>query len=106
VSSQASLLKAPPPSDRVQDLQDITTALEDNVADVAALKRLAIICMENPIPEGTSEPHLSSSPTSLISKLSQTISHTELWEKNQTFEKLFKALMAYLQPSKVRGFFS
>jgi hypothetical protein len=79
-------------------------ALEDNVADVTALKRLAIICMENPIPEGTSEPHLSSSPTSPISKRSQTISHTELWETNQTFEKLFKALMTYLQPSKVSCF--
>jgi CLIP-associating protein 1/2 len=88
----------------MHDLQDITAALKDAVADVAALKRLAIICMENPTFEGSSELHLSCSPTSPISKRSQTMSHAELWETNQTFEQLFKALMTYLQPSKVRCF--
>lgn len=98
---QASLLKTSSSLERVNDLQDITTALENDLADVAALKQLAIICAENPVPEANSESHLPTSPTSPISKRSQIMSHTKLWETDQTFEKLFKALMAYMQPSKV-----
>lgn len=89
-------------SERIQELENAVSALEQGVADVDTLKRLAILCLENSVadlsPPTSPEPSL---PTPESSNQSSALQHAEMWKKNKTFDKFFKALVAYLQPTRV-----
>ena len=106
VSAQVSAITSNVSSARVQELEDLITALDSGDADVAALKRLALICMENTVAE-LSSPPLSpgdfhpSSPTPVVPSNSTLVLHSDIWEKNKTFDRFFKALIKYLEPSRV-----
>ncbi|KAF8138205.1 clasp N terminal-domain-containing protein [Boletus edulis] len=59
------------PADRVEELQNFVTALEDGNADVRVLQKLALLCSNNPIPADTASPlsprlGLPSSPSPFI----------------------------------------
>lgn len=62
-------------SDQVQELNNLIPALEQGDADVAAVQRLALFFMGSSV--------------------------AEVWEEDKTFERFFKALMSYLQPTRV-----
>ncbi|KAF9485369.1 hypothetical protein BDN70DRAFT_871407 [Pholiota conissans] len=90
-----------------QDVNELISKLDSGDADVAALKRLALICVETsssdlsspPISPGTRHP---SSPTPLPpSQKPTSLLHSDVWEKNKTFDRFFKALMKYLEPERV-----
>ncbi|PPQ79539.1 hypothetical protein CVT25_003421 [Psilocybe cyanescens] len=87
-----------------QELDALISQLDKGDIDVPALQRLAIICMENAVVEPSS-PSMStasypSSPTPLTPAHSLPTLHVDIWEKNKTFEKLFSALMKYLEPTR------
>ena len=109
VSAQVSAITTNVSPARVQELETLITALDSGDADVAALKRLALICMENTVAE-LSSPPLSpeglhpSSPTPIIPSHSTRLLHSDIWEKNKTFDRFFKALIKYLEPSRVCNF--
>ncbi len=75
VRSQAAPNDGNISSDRIQELNSLISALEHGDATVAAVQRLALICTENTV--------------------------AEFWEENKAFERFFKALMSYLQPTRV-----
>jgi len=108
VSAQVSAITTNVSSARVQELETLITALDSGDADVAALKRLALICMENTVAELSSPPlspeGLPSSPTPNIPSHSTRVLHSDIWEKNKTFDRFFKALIKYLEPSRVCNF--
>ena len=89
-------------SERIQELDNTVSALEQGVADVDTLKRLALLCLENSVRDLSSptnpEPGL---PIPESSKQSSALEHTEMWKKNKTFDKFFEALVTYLQPTRV-----
>lgn len=81
-------------------------ALERGDAITVALSSLALICMENPVAELSSPPPSPggadpTSPSPFVVSDSMPSLHSDMWEKNKTFERLFRALMLYLDPSRV-----
>ncbi|KAF8974575.1 clasp N terminal-domain-containing protein [Flammula alnicola] len=91
--------------ERIQELDDLIASLDRGDADIAALKRLTLICMENTVAE-LSTPPLSpdsnhpSSPTPLALSRSMPVLHSDIWEKNKTFDRFFKALIKYLEQDR------
>ena len=75
VRSQAAPNDGNISSDRIQELNNLISALEHGDATVAAVQRLALICTEN--------------------------TGAGFWEENKTFERFFRALIGYLQPTRV-----
>jgi len=90
-----------------QELSSYITALEQGQADIHILQRISLLCIENPAGELAS-PLLSpvfgppSSPSPFLdSPRSLPSLRPELWTKDKNFERLFKALMKFLDPGKV-----
>jgi CLIP-associating protein 1/2 len=106
VRSQVASDKSTGPATLEQELDELISELDNGDADVAALKRLALICQETTSSD-LSSPPLSpdgrhpSSPTPLVPSLSTNQLYSNIWEKNKTFERFFKALMTYLDPERV-----
>lgn len=104
--SQVASDKSTGPATLEQELDNLIFALDIGDADVAALKRLALICQETTSSD-LSSPPLSpdsrhpSSPTPLVPSLSTNQLYSDIWEKNKTFDRFFKALMKYLDPERV-----
>ena len=96
------------PSDRQQELEGLIAALEHGPADVLVLKKLALLCRENPVNEPISpiSPDFSEplSPSPLFGSAARTLPglRSDLWSAGKAFERLFAALVLYLDPSKVR----
>jgi CLIP-associating protein 1/2 len=106
VSAQVSAITSNASPARVQELEDLITALDSGNADRAALKRLALICMENTVAELSSPPPSPggshpSSPTPAAPSHLTPVLHSDIWEKNKTFDRFFKSLNKYLEPSRV-----
>lgn len=104
--AQAAPLRSPGSPERVQELEGHIKALERGDANTAALPSLALICMENPVAELSSPPPSPggadpSSPSPFVVSDSMPSLHSDMWEKNKTFERLFCALMLYLDPSRI-----
>lgn len=101
-------LKAIEPSDRVQELRGYITALEQGEVSVRTLQKLALLCIENPVPEPTS-PSLSHgypsspSPFSTASRSVPSL-HDDMWSKDKNFERMFNGLIKFLDPSLVSCF--
>lgn len=88
-----------------EELKRHISALSCGTADTTALKRLVIICIENTVEE---TPSLPSSPTAIDYPSSPSplrlvpSLHSGVWETDKLFEQFFNALIAYLEPSRVR----
>lgn len=96
------------PIDRVEELHEFVTALEDGDADVRVLQKLALLCSTNPIPADTASPlsprlGLPLSPSPFI-PIMRTLPPVvpDMWTKERSFDRLFDGLLKFLDPTKVR----
>lgn len=86
-------------------LEELINVLDNGDADIAALKRLILISIENAASEPSSHSVSTggkhpSSPTPADSR-STSLLNTSIWEKDKSFDRFFKALMKYLEPARV-----
>lgn len=81
-----------------QTLQTYITALEQGSADVPVLKSLAHLCAQNPVHEPLSpvSPAFSVPPSPSLSP-----SRAEFWTQDRLFDRLFNALVQFLDFRKV-----
>ncbi|KAH7922895.1 hypothetical protein BV22DRAFT_1197100 [Leucogyrophana mollusca] len=99
-------LKGIDAGDRVQELQHYITALEDGEADVRVLQKLALLCRNNPVAADAASP--LSPGLGLPSSVSPFLSVSralppliaDIWTKDKSFDRLFNALMKFLEPSR------
>lgn len=105
--AQGTPLKAMDSSNRVQELQGYITSLADGAPGIQVLKKLVLLCLENPAAESSSPPPspvfgLPSSPSPLVTS-SRTLPslHADIWDANKNFERLFNALIQFLEPTRV-----
>lgn len=101
-------ISAGEPSERKDRLNSYIAALEQGLADVLVLKKLAHLCRENPVNEPISpiSPDFSDplSPSPLLGGTRTLPSlRPDLWHQDKAFERLFSALMKYLDPTRVSG---
>ena len=114
VVDQASVPSSGDGSSVEDELQGAISALEQNQVDTRLLQRLSRLCIENPstVTEPASPVSSSygsfgqppASPSPFIVDDSQhtpQLAHSELWTKEKRFERLFNALMIFLDPAKV-----
>jgi CLIP-associating protein 1/2 len=107
VVSQGTPLKAMNDGDRIQELQNYINMLENDDVDIRVLQKLALLSIENPIAESASSPlspdfGYPASPSPLVHPSRSLPSlHSDMWGKNKNFERLFNALLSFLQPAKV-----
>ncbi|KAH9943078.1 clasp N terminal-domain-containing protein [Epithele typhae] len=90
-------------SDRESAVRALVAALEDDSADVAALKTLARLCAHNSLrePLSPSSPAFSVPLTpSFIDGSGNQLSRSEFWEKDKLFDRLFNALVKFLNPKR------
>ncbi|KAG1753830.1 clasp N terminal-domain-containing protein [Suillus paluster] len=103
---RATPLKATAADDRVQELNDYITALESDETDIRILQKLAMLCSSNPIPSDTTSP--LSPGLGLPSSVSPFLGTSrslfplipDIWTKDKSFERLFNALIKFLEPSR------
>lgn len=88
------------------ELKRHITALENDDVDVMVLKKLAWLCVENPVHEEPSEFKsgfalpMSPSPASMIFDNVPSLVST-LWEEEKLFDRMFNALLKCLTSNKV-----
>ena len=106
------VLKLPSPHedigtpDREETLKTYITPLEQGSADVPVLKKLARLCMQNPVHEPLSpvSPAFSVplTPSPLDGYARQlSPSKSDYWRQDRLFDQLFNALVNFLDPRKV-----
>lgn len=104
---KGSPLKEAEPSAKLQGLTRYVTALETGVADVHTLKKLALLCIENPIhdPSSPLSPSLSFplSPSPLPDSVRVRLLHSNMWTEGRLFDRMVGALIQFLKPEKVRS---
>ncbi|KAK7061538.1 clasp N terminal-domain-containing protein [Favolaschia claudopus] len=99
-------LKAISDVDRVRELQNYITTLEKGDADVSVLQKLALLSIENPVTETASSPLGSdfnhpASPSPFVNPSRSLPSlHTDMWGQDKSFDRLFNALLSFLQSDK------
>ncbi|KAJ7499121.1 clasp N terminal-domain-containing protein [Mycena latifolia] len=102
--AQGTPLKAVVNVDRIQELESYITLLENDDVDVRVLQKLALLAIENPITESVSSPLSPDYPASPSPFMNPSRSlpslHSDMWGKNKNFERLFNALLSFLQPAK------
>ncbi|KAJ7699888.1 clasp N terminal-domain-containing protein [Mycena rosella] len=101
---QGTPLKAVVDVDRIQELGSYITMLENDDVDVRVLQKLALLAIENPITESASSPlspDYPASPSPFINPSRSLPSlSSDMWSKNKNFERVFNALLSFLQPTK------
>jgi len=98
-----SPLKAIEPSDRVQELRGFIVALEERPVSVRALQKLALLCIENSVidqPSPLSSEYFAPSAPSPFSARPVPSLHPDMWTTDRNFERLFNALIKFLDPSR------
>ncbi|KAF7352974.1 hypothetical protein MVEN_01265000 [Mycena venus] len=104
--AQGTPLKAVDDVDRVQELQSYINMFENDDVDVRVLQKLALLAIENPVTETASSPlspefGYPASPSPFVNPSRSLPSlHSDMWGKNKNFERLFNALLSFLQPTK------
>lgn len=105
VVDKGSPLKGADQETQLAELRRFISALEDGTADVAILKKLALVCIDNPVHDESSEENTSFSflttPTPANGRLG-TNTKGSLWDKNEkVFDRMFEALMRFLTLERV-----
>ncbi|PPQ99906.1 hypothetical protein CVT24_009587 [Panaeolus cyanescens] len=95
---------ARPIPERLQELEQQISTLNSGNGSVESLQRLALFCAENSVVDVTSPPlsphdRQPGSPTPLSTSSSGQL-HTDVWEKSNVFDRIFKALISFLEASK------
>ncbi|KAJ2965535.1 hypothetical protein NUW54_g14086 [Trametes sanguinea] len=92
--------------DREETVNTFIVALEDGTADISVLKKLARLCSKNPSHEplspvspGFSAP-LTPSPMNIPARPLET-GKVDYWAQDKLFDRLFSALVKFLDPHKV-----
>ncbi|KAI0721862.1 clasp N terminal-domain-containing protein [Cerioporus squamosus] len=110
-AKRMALLKLPTPHedigtpDREETLKTYIAPLEQGSADVPVLKKLARLCMRNPVHEPLSpispafSVPLTPSPLDGLGR-QLTPSKSEYWRQDRLFDQLFNALVNFLDPRK------
>ncbi|KAJ7507542.1 clasp N terminal-domain-containing protein [Mycena galericulata] len=104
--AQGTPLKAVDDVDRIQELQSYIGMLEKDDIDINVLQKVALLSIENPITDSVSSPlspdfGYPASPSPFINPSRSLPSlHSDMWGKNKNFERLFNALLSFLQPAK------
>ncbi|KAJ6510018.1 clasp N terminal-domain-containing protein [Mycena vitilis] len=104
--AQSTPLNAMLDGDRTPELESYISLLENDNADVRVLQKLALLSTENPIAESASSPlspdfGYPASPSPLMNPSRSLPSlHSDMWSKNKNFDRLFNALLSFLQPTK------
>ncbi|KAF7965882.1 hypothetical protein HWV62_32610 [Athelia sp. TMB] len=96
-------LKAIEPYDRTQELRGFITALEQGQVTIRVLQKVALLCIENPVADPSSPTSPFSTPASPSPFEARKIPplHADIWTKDKNFERLFNALVTFLDPSRV-----
>jgi CLIP-associating protein 1/2 len=106
VLNESREIPAGEPSERKEELNECIAALEQGLADVLVLKKLALLCRQNPVNEPISPitPDFSdpASPSPFLGRTRTLPSlRQDLWHQDKTFERLFNVLVQYLDPARV-----
>lgn len=92
-------------ADREEELQGYISALEQSSADIPALKNMALLCTQMPVLEASSpaSPDFSAplTPSPVASSSSSSSPAKRLWFQNKNVDRLFDALIKYLDPAQV-----
>ena len=107
VTNEEAALRAGEAADRQSELEEYIAALEQGPADVRVVKKLALFCREHPVNEPISpiSPDFSV-PLSPSPLFGNGRARSELWNRDKAFERLFSALLEYLDPARVRDGYS
>jgi hypothetical protein len=111
VVGQATIMKSEEASDKVHELQDYIDAVVNGDPGTQVLQKLALLCMENPVTEPPSPPpspglELPTSPSPFTPPSGSLPSlHGNLWGINKNFDRLFNALMQFLDHAKVIAYY-
>lgn len=102
---QGTPLKGIELPDRIQELRSYIAALERGEVTIRVLQKLALLCIENPVPELASSPlspgyPSSPSPFSTVSRSVPSL-YYDMWAKDKRFEQMFNGLIKFLEPSLV-----
>ncbi|KAF8631147.1 hypothetical protein AX15_002493 [Amanita polypyramis BW_CC] len=87
-----------------EELSRLTAVLEGGDPDLVVLEQLAFICMANKVADAS--PPFSpmfdgpASPSPFNASQSVPSLYSDIWEKDKTFDRLFRALMQYLNSAK------
>ncbi|KAG6880057.1 hypothetical protein C0992_006869 [Termitomyces sp. T32_za158] len=104
VVSQGTPPRAMQSTDKVKQLQSYITELADGKLDVHGLQMLALFSVENPVSDMNSplspSKGILGSPSPFSPSQSLPSLHVDLWEVDKNFERLFNALIQFLEPSK------
>ncbi|KAG5646405.1 hypothetical protein DXG03_003455 [Asterophora parasitica] len=105
LAAQGTPLRATQPAEKIKELQGYIAALVDGELGIQMLQKLALFSIENPVADSTSDPpspgEFPGSPSPLMgASKSLTSLHADLWEADKNFERLFNALIQFLEPSK------
>lgn len=96
-------LKAVDSSKRTAELEGFINALEQPPVGVRVLQKLALLCIENPVADPSSPASnlsLPSSPSPFETREIPPL-HKDIWTQDKRFQRLFNALIAFLEPSRV-----
>ena len=92
------------------ELKEFILALEGGNADINVLKKLALLCSENPVAEDElpsppltpSQRYATLGSNNLVATLNRA-PKADIWNGGKLFDQLLAALMQYLQLDKVGG---
>lgn len=103
--AQGTPLRATQPADKAKELQGYITALAQGDSSIHVLQKLALFSMENPASESLSPPlspgvGLPNSPSPFSHSQSLPSLNGDLWDANKNFERLFNALLQFLELTK------
>jgi hypothetical protein len=95
------------PADRISELQNHISVLENGSADLHTLQKIALVCVENPVEDFSLSPlshglNFGVDPLPPIGGSRQIKSlGTDIWMDGKSFDRLFTSLVRFLDPSKV-----
>ncbi|KAG5339205.1 hypothetical protein C0989_005186 [Termitomyces sp. Mn162] len=101
VVSQGTPLRATQSTDKVKELQNYITELVDGELGVHGLQKLALFSIENPVSDANSPLNpgqgVLNSPSPFFKSASVRSLHADIWEVDKNFERLFNALIQFLE---------
>lgn len=103
--AQASRLEDTQPPAGLPELKSCIARLESGDVDIDLLQKLALFCMANPVSDPSSpmsaDYGFPGSPTPFASAGSVTNLYADIWESEKNFDRLFKALVQFVESEKV-----
>lgn len=104
VIDKGSPLKENDLDTQLSELKKCVSKLEDSTAGAAIMKKLALICADNPVDDRLDDVVSFSLPAGahISKKIPRLNSQDSIWTKDKVFDRMFDALLDFLTPDKVR----